>query len=454
MSCALGKRLTLLSGAALLAACAASPPLPTLDPARSAQEFQGRRLDASALGRPEQEPWSLAALELAALSLNPRIGAAMAQLEAAHAQSRFATQRANPELQLSLEHAFGGGAEAWLYGAALELLQLRSGERERAMQLAALEELLAHADLDQTRAGVRTDLRRAFVETQQATRESRTRQRLVEARAALLDSIRIRTQAGDLASWEQLRAQVELADAKAKLREVQAQAADARVRLAAAIGIPTPALDAVELQEGGFEEPARSTPASGEMRMLALVRHVEVQRALHEYAKADLELQSEVARRSPATRLAPGYAWDQGERKLTLGVAFELPIFNRNEGPIAAALARRTAAASRLFNAQVQVYERIERAEHALQAAQADIADTRASIRLAREAYESELRRLSAGASDRQSVLAAELNLLEAESQDQRAQSAALLAAGALDDALQLPASEEAWGPVFASTEP
>lgn len=443
-----------LSSAALLSACAAASPLFPIEPSSFAQDFYQRRLDASTLDLPDRSSWDLPSLELAALSLNPEIATARAALQAARGATQTAVQRANPSLQLNLERAYRGGAQAWLYGAALDLLLLRTGERERATQIAALDELLAHADFERTLAEVRHALRLAFLDADQAVRETPTLRQRVDARAALLESVRLRTQAGELSGLEQLQAQIDLAEAKAGLGETLALGADARVRLAGAIGVPIEALDAVQLQApDALDDPAPATLADDDARRQALVRHVEVQRALHEYTKADLDLQAATTQRWPALHIAPGYEWDQGQRKLTLASSFELPIFNRNEGPISEALARRAAAASRLVAAQVQVYERIERARLALMAAQTRVADTATSLALAAQAREAEARRLAAGASDRPGSLAAELTLLEARLQNLHAEHAFKLADVALDDALRLPADAEPQGPAFASIE-
>lgn len=448
-------------GVALLAACASPSALSPLDPSRSARDFQQRRLDATALALPTpHEEWALADLQHAALSLNPEITAARAELGVARAVTQTAAQRANPELNLSLERAFTGGAQAWLYAVALDLLLLRPGERERATQIAALDEWLAQADLEQTVARVRTVLRVAFLDIERSTVEMQTLARLVDARAALLESIRVRTQAGELATWEQVRAQFELAEAKARLREAEALGGDARLRLAVAVGVPVDALDALRLHaapasgDAAEDDGAHATRTGSDALMRALARNLEVRRSLHEYAKADLALQAETAGRWPALHVAPGYAWDQGDRKLTLGSSLELPVFNRNEGPIAEALGRRAAAANRLIAAQVQVYEKVEASRLALHAAQAAVADTTSALALARDAQEAETRRLAAGASDRPTRLAAELALLEAELQHVRARHTARLAAGVLDDALRLPDEDrEPPGTAFALTE-
>src|SRR5437763_1166369 len=81
------------------------------------------------------------------------------------------------------------------------------------------------------------------------------------------------------------------------------------------------------------------------------------------------------SRRWPQLHITPAYAWGGDgiredargalDTESALGVSFELPLFNRHQGPIAEALARRTAAGEHLKAVQAQIFEQIERAEQA-----------------------------------------------------------------------------------------
>src|SRR6185436_12086335 len=64
----------------------------------------------------------------------------------------------------------------------------------------------------------------------------------------------------------------------------------------------------------------------------------------------------------PDIHLNPGYQWDQGENKWQLGVSMELPVLNRNQGPIAEAKAKRDEAAARFLALQSRVISEIDRA--------------------------------------------------------------------------------------------
>src|SRR5262249_49546901 len=85
--------------------------------------------------------------------------------------------------------------------------------------------------------------------------------------------------------------------------------------------------------------------------------------ALADYGASQSALQLEIARQYPDVRIGPGYEYDQGLNKWsTIGVSLELPVLNRNAGPIGEADARRTEAAARFAELQATVIDEIDRA--------------------------------------------------------------------------------------------
>ena len=58
---------------------------------------------------------------------------------------------------------------------------------------------------------------------------------------------------------------------------------------------------------------------------------------LAEYQASQSALQLEIARQYPDVQLGPGYEFDQGDNKWMLGLGVTLPVFNQNQGAIAAA---------------------------------------------------------------------------------------------------------------------
>lgn len=95
--------------------------------------------------------------------------------------------------------------------------------------------------------------------------------------------------------------------------------------------------------------------------------------ALAAYAASQAVLQGEIARQYPNLTLGPGYQLDQGKEKWSVGIGVTLPVFNRNEGPIAAAEASRAAAAANFLAVQNRVLAEVDRAVADYASVQADM---------------------------------------------------------------------------------
>jgi outer membrane protein, heavy metal efflux system len=80
----------------------------------------------------------------------------------------------------------------------------------------------------------------------------------------------------------------------------------------------------------------------------AVLNRLDVRRALAQYAAAEADLQLEIAKQYPDIQIGPGYTYEEGHSYFTLGLSATLPVFNRNQGPIAEAEARRREAGRRL----------------------------------------------------------------------------------------------------------
>ena len=161
--------------------------------------------------------------------------------------------------------------------------------------------------------------------------------------------------------------------------------------------------------------------------------------ALAEHAAAQSSLQLEIAKQYPDVHLGTGYQWDQGENKWSLGLSAEIPVLNRNQGPIAEAEARRTEAAARFATLQAKVIADIDRAVAGYRAAQenlAGVATLLASQQKLRETAEAQLR---AGAADQLELLNVQLELGAGELTRLDGQVKAQQAYGALEDAVQRP---------------
>jgi len=439
----------------LLGACTSLPPRAPPDPAQTAQAFAARRLDALPDLPPPATGWDAGQWFKAALLLNPELAEARAAALAAAAGEVTAAERPNPNLNLFGEYvtAAAGGA-GWLYGLSLEFLLPRTGERARAMTSAALQTQAAQSDVAEAIWQVRAQVQQALLDAAYASDTAALLRALVTDREALLGSNRALAQAGEISGTETLAEELELARARQRLVRSQALGADAEVRLAAGVGISVAALDGIPLRWARWAEIDALTPVPlNDWRAAALVGRPKLIRALREYDLADVALQSEVAKRWPQFHVTPGYAWDQsGLRQNTLdarahdtlhdnelAVSLEVPLFNRHQGPIGEAVARRALAGEHLQAVQAELFEEIERAERAWPQARQAWQDAASARALTERQHAAQQRAFGAGASDRPTLLAAQLAATEAALSSLEAAYDAQGAFAALENAYRRP---------------
>ncbi len=438
--------------AAVPMGCISVPPAPRPDPAATARAFEARQLEPSLPGEPPASAgWNRAQWLEAALALNASLAEARARAAVVAAGERTAAQRPNPTLNLFDEYiAAAAGGVGWLYGLSLDFLLPRPGERARARASAALATQAAQSDLADAIWQVRAEVRQGLLDALYAQDQAALLERLRADRQGLLSSTQARARAGEISSLEIARASIELGSAQQRLDQARRRGIAARARLAAAVGVPGAALEGAPLLWPEWSDIAALTPTVPEgARVEALIARPDLVRTLREYDLADNELRSEIARRWPAVHVEPGYAWDKGgvrENQLNetlhdnqLGVSFELPLFNRNQGPIGEALARRTLAGKHIEAVQAELFGQIDQAERSWPRARDAWQNATAIEATARRQSEAEQSAFDAGASDRASRLSADAAALEAQLQTLDAAYEAQLAFAALESAYRRP---------------
>jgi outer membrane protein, heavy metal efflux system len=445
-----------LWSASLMASCTALPPRVAVNPQTQADAFAARRLDARIADLPKPtDGWDRNAWFAAALALNPHLAEARSAAIAVAAGERTAAERPNPNLNLFAEYVNAAtGSAAWLYGLSLEFLLPRHGERARAMASAALQSEAAEADVAEAIWQVRVEVQQSLLDAVYAHDEAELLAKLVAERNLLLASHQALADSGQIAKSETLTQELELARARQRLSRAQALGADAEARLAAAVGVSVAALAGIPLSWSHWADIDQLTahPLS-EWRSAALIGRPKLVHALREYDLTDIALQSEVAKRWPQFQVTPGYAWDKSGFKQDaaddtlrntlhdneLGVSFELPIFNRHEGAIGEALARREHAGRHLEAVQAELFEEIERAERAWPQALQAWKDAAGAGSLAARQSATEEGSFAAGATDRPTLLVAKLAATEAQLATLEAAYEARIAFLALESAYRRP---------------
>ncbi len=441
-------RIVILTTCALASAGCARFVSRPISPAATAADFDSRRLNSPALraalkseGVSVRSSWSLTALAAAARQLNPELAVLRARVQTAEAAVQTAGERPNPVVSFKPGYNTSTrGISPWILEPGLDFTIETGGKRDARMAEAVAKVRGARLELAAASWKVRGDVRRALLamHTAQATRGQYRAQEAAQAEAARLLELQLKE--GAARPQDVAVARIPLNQTRLSMHDTDLLAAKARAQLATAVGVPVIALAGEDFD---FTEVSRlpSAPASGAARRHALTQRADILAALADYAASEERVRLEVAKQYPDLRLGPSYKFDQTANKWMLGIGFELPLFNQHQGAIAEAEGRRTEAAARFFAVQAKAVGEIDLglAVYRSARAKADAAnaladDVQAQTRIAesmKDAGElSQLdvsqRRVEQGAAD----------LARAQSRIQ-----ALEALGALEDALQTPAS-------------
>lgn len=427
-----------------------------ISPEASAAAFAARRLDSAELKaflerelQREMAPWSpsvwdLDLLVLAAYYYDPQVKVAHAQWQVAQAGIRTARQWPNPILRLTPQYVTntGGGIAPWIVDASLLAPIETAGKRgyriARAQNLATAARLNTATVAWQTRSRVRTSLVNLYaaLRTESLQREQvRLQQQTVEMQEKQLRQ-------GEISQLVLSQARITLDQARLSLIGTSRQIAQDRVALAAALAVPEAALKGIDLSFACLEKTPSSVLAS-EVRKAALWSRPDVLSSLADYQAAQSDLQLEIAKQYPDLSLGPAYEFDQGENQWGIGLALTLPLFNQNQGPIAAAEAKRREAAERFYALQIGVISQVEQATVGYRKA-LDVLQVAESILAQRTSQEKTARRqFELGDISRLELLTAEVDRNAASLSRLQSFVGVQQALGALEDAVMRPLLRE-----------
>ena len=452
----------------VLAGCATYKPKP-ISPGDNAAQLEARRLDDAGLknfleqnsgGELKNWPlksWDLDSLTLAAFYFQPNLAVARAQWREAAGGIKTAAGRPNPTVTVGPGYNFSAldGVNPWSPFGSIDVPIETAGKRGKRISQA--EHLAESARQNyfsaawQSRANVRAGLVEFIVARERAARVEEQ----FSAQQEISSRLEQRLAVGAISRADVTVSRVALAKAQIDLSDAQAKRAAARVNLAQAVGVPVAAFGVppsggntppTRPPEGGtpnlvfdLARPAMSDLTSADARRVALCGRADVRAALADYAAAEDSLRLEIAKQYPDLHLNPGYQFDQGDHKWTLGFTFELPVLNQNQGPIREADARRETAAAKFTALQAQVIGEIDRALDDYQAARGQMKTSAELFAAAQKQQQSARDGLKAGATDKVDVLNAQIEFAAAALARLDAQSRLQSAIGALENALQRP---------------
>lgn len=317
----------------------------------------------------------------AADARSPRIAAAAAEVEAARGRRRQSSFRFNPEISVEIENFAGTGAYSGFNGrettvAINQRLDL-GGRRHARMTLADAELIAAQYRLEIARADLALAIRDSFADaiaardTLALARENEVRAReLARVAQTLVDT-------GNEPPLRALRANSALVQTVADLRSAEAAERTARRSLAALIGLDTPPAELID------SEPA-AMPEAIDPRTTLDVRLAETQRAIAEARLGSARAEGHV---DPSVGVGVRQISETGDRALVASLSLPLPIFDRNQGNVAAARSDITASVARRDDAILTAQAEIANGEAQLASAEARLAALEGSaVEQAREA--------------------------------------------------------------------
>lgn len=358
----------------LLPGCAAYSPKPLL-PADKAALFESRTLGNNIelkkfmeenirheiIPYPPKE-WGFEMLTLAVFYYSPDMDIARARWGVADAGVKTAGMRPNPSVGFSPQFNPGSsaGVSPWTLGFNLDIpIEVANKRGYRILKAGHLSNA-TRLNIANTAWKVRSRLRSRLLNLYILEKTETILKRKFSFHEEMLKALEERLKAGEDSQPEVTSSRISLEEARHNLLKTQGDKEEAKVLLADALGLPARALDGIKIM-GPFDALPIKLP-SPELQRQALLSRSDILSSLEEYNATEAVLQLETARQYPDIHFGPGYSWDRGDNKWSFGINITLPVFNRNEGPIAEAYARRAEAESNFTALQARIIGELNRA--------------------------------------------------------------------------------------------
>ena len=328
----------------------------------------------SSAGLAQEEPLSLedalrqsgVVADGAEAPLNPRLVGPQADVEAAAALVAQARLRPNPEASFEAENVAGTGLYSGLQSSEYTLsaglpieLGGKRGARVRAaeadLQVARLTGQLSVAD-------VGLAVRQRYVAAVAANQRVDLAQGVHDRNKELLRVASALVDAGREPPLHSLRAEAELAQAEAELKAAQAEALSTRFALGAMIpGEDVPVVGSV------FPELRPPYSVLGDYSGI----EPRLARAERDAAQASVGLERSLGRPDLTASAGVRRFEESNDQAFVVGVSIPLPLWNHNQGNVAAAEARVRAATAREAVALADYQQQVAEARAAYFAAEA-----------------------------------------------------------------------------------
>jgi cobalt-zinc-cadmium efflux system outer membrane protein len=330
----------------------------------------------------------------AATLRNPEFKALQAKLGISSAEIITAGARLNPALMTD------NGVAEKTYRLGVEHTLELGGKRRRRVELAQAQRDVLLAEINTQLLNLRANVRQAYTRLYNAQERQRTYQNILQVAQELVDIARKRERAGDISKLDALQAEIVSVNANNDLQLAVSEVVNAQNELNALLYQPltseltlappstTPQLDAVPPAEaradGGAVLHGRVKEVALDLNQLietALTRRPEIEQNLRNLKVADRQLALARANRTPNLTISAGGDFVTGSGQNATGIfaigRMELPLLNRQQGPIGEALARKaqleqeqaalknsiTLEVSKAYTAYLANQERVKRYE-------------------------------------------------------------------------------------------
>ncbi len=296
------------------------------------------------------------------LRSNPDLATYEYVLKAQDGHITQAGVRPNPTLNASLENFMGTGENKGLNSAELtiglsQLIEL-GGLRDKRVAVAQSERSSLETEGQIRRLDVLAETSRRFVTAASQQQAHELTHLAVELAEKTASAVEIRVAAAKSPLAERDRAAVSLERAKAADAHAEHALLAARYELAASWGASKPDFESVTADLYALPE-----TQSYEVLMASLENTPDLQRYLSEARLRDSEINLALASRNPGIELGGGMRRLQStqDTAFVFSVGVQLPVFNRNQGAIAEAQARKQGTyaeqAAALVKARTQLFK-------------------------------------------------------------------------------------------------
>src|SRR5882724_8173294 len=415
----------------MLAGCARFQSQP-LSPDKTAADMESRSLADPALKTFLEQnlhrqftnwpaaSWDFDTLTLVAFYYHPDLAVARAQWNVANAGVKTAGGVPNPTLSLTPGYNVTSvnaapGLTPWFPAVNFDLPVETAGKRRHRITTAERLSESARLNIATVAWQVRSRLRRSLLDLYAAREAESLLQQQAAAATEVARSMNSQLAAGEVSPFEATQARIALGNSRIALFDAERQRAEAHAQVASALGLPASAIDDAALSFAGLTRPPAGPPPTPELRRQTLLNRADILGALADYAATESTLQLEIAKQYPDVHFNPGYQYDQGDNKWSLGITFELPVLNQNQGPIAEAKAKRNEAAARFNALQAGVVSELDLAIAVYQASEKNLSTLEALGAAQAKQREAVAAQLKAGAADQLDLANAQIELGAAE---------------------------------------